>query len=144
MKHEPDTGSPQSMDERHFPDDWPYHAHIYAGNGERETAERLRTRLEAMSDPGPILFVGTLTQGKAGPHPIPQFEVHFLSKSLDEVTPVVRESGLRALIHPLTLDDLGDHTTLGEWFGEPIDLDLTTLDPPGINQGIARFGKSDF
>ena len=54
-------------------------------------------------------------------------------------------SGLRALVHPLTDDDLADHTSLGEWIGgEPLELDLTTLDPPGMNQGIARFGKTDF
>ena len=27
---------------------------------------------------------------------------------------------------------------------EPVALDLSTLDPPGINQGIPRFGVSDF
>jgi hypothetical protein len=26
----------------------------------------------------------------------------------------------------------------------PLDLDLTTLDPPGKNQGVARFAISDF
>ena len=58
---------------------------------------------------------------------------------------ILQASGLRALIHPLTLDDLADHTSLGEWInGEPLNLDLATLDPPGINQGIRRFGKSDF
>ena len=54
------------------------------------------------------------------------------------------KSGLRVLIHPLTLDDLGDHTHLGRWIGEPVDLDLTVLDPPGVNQGFARYGKTDF
>lgn len=132
------------MEDRLFPDDAPYHAHVYAGDGERETAERLRSRLATMGNGGPILFVGALTEGKAGPHPIPQFEVHFLKKSLDEVMAVVSASGLRTLVHPLTDDDLADHTSLGEWLGHPVDLDLTTLDPPGINQGIARFGKSDF
>jgi aromatic ring-cleaving dioxygenase len=122
--------------------DAPYHAHIYFTDDQRDTAEDLRTRFEA----GPsILFVGVMTAGKAGPHPIPQYEVHFLKSSLDEVVKTIRESGLRALIHPLTDNDLADHTTLGEWIGgEPLELDLTTLDPPGINQGIARFGKSDF
>jgi len=28
--------------------------------------------------------------------------------------------------------------------GQPVELDLTVLDPPGVNQGIARFGKTDF
>ncbi len=50
---------------------------------------------------------------------------------------VLKETGLRALVHPLTQDDLADHTSLGEWIGEPVDLDLTELDVRGINQGVA-------
>jgi DOPA 4,5-dioxygenase len=46
--------------------------------------------------------------------------------------------------HPLTDDDVADHTKLAHWIGEPIALDLSVLDPPGINQGIPRFGASDF
>ena len=53
-------------------------------------------------------------------------------------------SGLRALVHPLTDDDVADHTALAHWIGEPVELDLATLDPPGVNQGVARFGKTDF
>ena len=122
--------------------DAPYHAHIYFTEDQRDTADDLRTRFEA--EPS-ILFVGAMTAGKAGPHPIPQYEVHFLKSSLDDVVETIRHSGLRALVHPLTDDDLADHTTLGEWIGgEPLELDLTTLDPPGMNQGIWRFGKTDF
>lgn len=122
--------------------DAPYHAHIYFTEDQRDTAEDLRTFFE--EDPS-ILFVGAMTAGKVGPHPIPQYEVHFLRSSRDKVVETIREFGLRALVHPLTNDDLADHTTLGEWIGgKPLDLDLTTLDPPGINQGIARFGKTDF
>ena len=122
-------------------DDAPYHAHIYFSPEQREAAEELRSKFQA--DPA-ILFVGRMTEGKAGPHPIPQYEVHFLRRSLERVQAILRASDLRALVHPLTTDDLADHTNLGEWIGEPLELDLTTLDPPGINQGIPRFGKSDF
>ena len=123
-------------------DDAPYHAHIYFTDGQRDAAEALRIRFSADPD---ILFVGAMTAGKAGPHPIPQYEVHFLKASLDDVVEKMRGSGLRALVHPLTDDDLADHTSLGEWIGgEPLELDLTALDPPGMNKGIARFGKTDF
>lgn len=122
-------------------DEAPYHAHVYARPDERADAEALRERLKAQPS---VLFVGRLTEGKAGPHPIPQFEVHFLRRSLEELLPVVEASGLRALVHPLTLDDHADHTSLAHWIGEPLDLDLATLDPRGTNKGIARFGKSDF
>jgi aromatic ring-cleaving dioxygenase len=119
----------------------PYHAHIYFSPDERAAAEALRDEFRAKRD---ILFVGRMTEGKAGPHPIPQYEVHFLKSSLAGVVATIEGSGLRALVHPLTDDDLADHTTLGDWIGEPLELDLTTLDPPGVNQGVPRFGKSDF
>jgi len=120
----------------------PYHAHIYYSADERGRAERLR---QDFQDNGDILFVGRMTDAGVGPHPIPQYEVHFLKSSLNEVVERIRVSGLRALVHPLTDDDLADHTSLGQWIGgNPLELDLTTLDPPGLNQGIARFGKKDF
>ena len=84
------------------------------------------------------------TDGPAGPHPIPQYEIHYLKSALGGVTALIERSGLRALIHPLTLDDLADHTSLAHWIGAPVALDTTVLDPPGVNQGIPRFGKADF
>lgn len=124
-----------------LPDDHPYHAHVYFWPEQRGAADRLRSEFEANAN---VLFVGRMTEGKTGPHPIPQFEVHFLQKSRGEIESILRASGLRALVHPLTDDDLADHTSLGEWLGEPLQLDLTTLDPPGMNKGIPRFGKTDF
>jgi aromatic ring-cleaving dioxygenase len=70
--------------------------------------------------------------------------VHFLERAREQVIAAIAASGLRALVHPLTDDDLADHTSLAPWIGEPIDLDMSVLDPPGVNQGVARFGKSDF
>ena len=124
-----------------FADDAPYHAHIYFNPEQREAAGELRARFAASPE---VLFTGRMTDGPIGPHPIPQFEVHFLRRSLGDVTSLIRESGLRALVHPLTDDDLADHTSLAEWIGEPLDLDVSTLDPPGSNQCIPRFGKTDF
>ena len=91
-----------------------------------------------------ILFVGRMMDEGVGPHPMAQYEVHFLEPSANAVIAAIKASGLTALVHPLTDDDLADHTTLGHWIGEPLDLDLTVLDPPGHNQGVPRFGKTDF
>lgn len=121
-----------------LPDDAPYHAHIYVTPDQQSAAEELRGRFEAEPD---IIFVGVI-QDKSGPHPLPQFEAHFRRTSLARVRELILASGSRALVHPLTEDDLADHTSLAEWFGEPFDLDLTTLDPPGMNKGIARFGSA--
>jgi DOPA 4,5-dioxygenase len=119
----------------------PYHAHIYYSAAERHAAEALRTDLARRPE---VLFVGRMTDGATGPHPIPQFEVHFLEANRSAVIDAIETSGLRALVHPLTDDDLADHTSLARWIGEPLELDVSTLDPPGLNKGIARFGKSDF
>jgi DOPA 4,5-dioxygenase len=85
-----------------------------------------------------------MTDRPVGPHPVPQFEVHFLDRSRPKVVAAIEASGLRALVHPLTDDDVADHTSLAQWIGEPLALDVGVLDAPGENQGVARFGKSDF
>jgi branched-chain amino acid aminotransferase len=124
-----------------------YHAHIYYVSEDRGRAEALRDRLFELQRSGAapqLLFIGELRDRKVGPHPLPQYEIHFTAVLLPLITGILRDSGLRVLVHPLTDDDLADHTRLGTWIGTPIDLDISVLDPPGCNQGIARFGKTDF
>lgn len=121
--------------------DAPYHAHIYYDPAERPVAAALR---DDFGDDPAILFVGAMTGGPVGPHPVAQYEVHFLGRHRSAVVAAIEATGLRALVHPLTDDDLADHTSLAQWIGEPIELDVAVLDPPGVNQGIPRFGVSDF
>lgn len=125
----------------------PYHAHVYYEIGDRTTAERLHRTFSDAKETGSltrVLFVGEMRNRNVGPHPKPQFEIHFLEDALPAVLPLIKASGLRALVHPLTDDDLADHTSRAIWIGEPLPLDHSVLDPPGANQGIPRFGKSDF
>jgi DOPA 4,5-dioxygenase len=125
----------------------PYHAHIYYAPDQRGAADALRRafeRLTAVTADPHVLFVGELRDGKVGPHPISQYEIHFDAAALPGLMPMLEASGLRVLVHPLTDDDVADHTALAHWIGEPLDLDLTVLDPPGVNQGVPRFGKTDF
>jgi len=119
----------------------PFHAHIYYTAADRVAASDLRDLLTL--DPG-VLFVGAMTDRGVGPHPIPQYEIHFREDALSRMISAIESSGLRALVHPLTDDDLADHTTLAHWIGQPVELDVAVLDPPGINQGLPRFGKADF
>ena len=131
----PDTPMPQRPDQ-------PYHAHVYYDEHCRAVAQALA--LELRKHAPPVLLVGNLVDAKAGPHPKPQFEVHFLREALPTLRSVIAASGLTALIHPVTADDLADHTASAEWIGSPLPLDLTTLDPPGQNRAVARFGKQGF
>ena len=119
----------------------PFHAHVYYDRDERGDAQALHAALLRRDEP---LFVGRMTDGPVGPHPIPQFEVHFDESALDALMPQFEQSGLRILVHPLTDDDVADHTSLGRWIGKPVELDVSVLDPPGQNQGVARFGLTDF
>lgn len=128
-------------------DEAPYHGHIYYSVEQRRSAEALRDQFarqaEVAKEPS-VVFVGRMMDTGVGPHPMPQFEIHFRKRSLKLILSQIEASGLRALVHPLTDDDLADHTSLGHWIGDPLDLDLTILDPAGRNQGVSRFGKSDF
>ena len=124
-----------------------FHAHIYFTEEDRPLAEALRALFLDHSDGTAeprILFVGPMRDGPVGPHPRSQYEIHFCQSSCDAVIAAIEASGLRALVHPLTDDDLADHTSLAHWIGDPLDLDLSVLDPPGVNQGVPRFGKTDF
>ena len=125
----------------------PFHAHIYYEASDRPAAAHLHADLQARQGTGDltdVIFVGEMTDRAVGPHPIPQYEVHFYGKALPIVVERIKVNGLRALVHRLTDDDLADHTSQALWIGEPLALDLSVLDPPGMNQGIARFGNSDF
>jgi aromatic ring-cleaving dioxygenase len=125
----------------------PFHAHIYYTAADRPVAQQLHEALQAgqgHGDLADVLFVGAMTDRPVGPHPLAQYEVHFHRVALPMMLGRIRASGLRALVHELTLDDLADHTSQAMWIGESLDLDLTVLDPPGVNQGFARFGKTDF
>ena len=127
--------------------DAPWHAHVYYTPGQREAAAALRDSfldLTRTGDDPLILFVGRMLDEGVGPHPIPQYELHFRERSVPAIVTLLEESGLRALVHPLTDDDLADHTSHARWIGEPVALDVTTLDPSGRNQGIPRFGLTDF
>jgi len=126
----------------------PFHAHIYHEAHQRAASDVLHARLTGMMDSGEapdLLMVGKLREGPVGPHPLPQFEIHFLQRALPQMLPLIEAAGLRALVHPLTDDDLADHTTLAHWVGGgPLDLDLSVMDPPGENKGVPRFGRRDF
>ena len=122
----------------------PYHAHVYYEARTRAVAERLHQQLDAMRANGvltSLLFVGEMRDKSVGPHPKPQFEVHFLAAALKVVIPLLSSSGLTILVHPLTQDDVADHTTLAQWIGEPLALDETVLDPPARIKAFLDSGR---
>jgi len=125
----------------------PWHAHVYYDEQSWDAAQLLHQQLSDMLAGGTfadLVLVGQMYDRGVGPHPKPQFEVQFYESAVPRITRILESAGLTSLIHPLTDDDLADHTTLAQWIGEPLPLDESVLDPPGHNQGIARFGRTDF
>jgi aromatic ring-cleaving dioxygenase len=125
----------------------PWHAHVYYDPQTWNVALELHRRLSeslARGDYPGLVLVGQMYDRGVGPHPKPQFEIQFYESAVPRITETLKATGLTSLVHPLTDDDLADHTTLAQWLGEPLPLDESVLDPPGHNQGFARFGKSDY
>jgi len=123
----------------------PYHAHVYFTAATQPVAralhEQLRTLLKSDRDAG-LLVVEELDEVAVGPHPLPQFEIHCYESYLSTLLPLLEASPLISVVHPVTDDDLADHTVLAQWIHGSVELDLSVLDPPGQNQALARFGKS--
>jgi aromatic ring-cleaving dioxygenase len=125
----------------------PWHAHVYYDRASWEIARLLHQQLSDMLTSGTfpdLVMIGQMYDTGVGPHPKPQFEVQFYESAVPRITGILMDVGLTSLVHPLTDDDVADHTTLARWIGEPLPLDESVLDPPGHNQGIARFGKVEF
>lgn len=124
----------------------PYHAHVYFTEATQPVAralrEQLRTLLKSDRDAG-LLVVEELDEIAVGPHPLPQFEIHCYESYLPKLLPLLEASPLISVVHPVTDDDLADHTVLAQWIHGSVELDLSVLDPPGQNQALARFGKGD-
>ncbi|MEO8065035.1 MAG: DOPA 4,5-dioxygenase family protein [Pseudomonadota bacterium] len=122
----------------------PYHAHVYFTDVTQPVAralqEQLRARLISDRDAG-LLVVEELDETAVGPHPLPQFEIHCYECYLPALLPLLEQSPLISVVHPVTDDDLADHTVLAQWIHGNVELDLSVLDPPGQNKALARFGK---
>jgi len=125
----------------------PWHAHVYYDIESWDTAQLVHQQFSDMVVTGTcagLVLVGQMYERGVGPHLQPQFEIQFYESAVPRITKILEATGLTCLTHPLTDDDLADHTTLAQWIGEPLPLDVSVLDPPGHNQGIARFGKEEF
>lgn len=104
-----------------------FHAHVYFGPLSREAALALRPRLLELAVPG--LSLGKINEGPRGPHTIPSYEVYvpcsalpLLLKFFDD-----QRGELSILIHPLSEDEVRDHSTSALWLGAAVPLDYSAL-----------------
>ena len=113
----------------HMPENlYGYHVHIYFDDTNKARATHVRDTLVERfkaQQPNGQKFVGI-----AGPHPIPQISAIFPKAAFTaDVVPwlMFNRQGLDILIHPLTDDEVEDHTTHAVWIGKPVDLLMDKL-----------------
>ena len=100
-----------------------YHAHVYFDDNSREQAAALRATISQTLN----LPVGRFNLDKVGPHPTGSFETAFSQAQFELFVPWIAEhrQALPVLIHPLTDNELRDHTDDAHWLGSPLPLDLS-------------------
>lgn len=103
------------------------HAHIYFTPATREIADRFRAKIiESFSDRTQI---SRLIDRPIGPHPVPMFEVDFHSEVAVELAPFLEKEreGLSILIHPVSEEEVMDHTERAVWMGKKLELNIDFL-----------------
>ncbi len=100
-----------------------YHAHVYFDEETIALASRLCR--EAGERFG--LQVGRLHRRPVGPHPSWSCQLVFDRSRFDRLIPWLdaHRNGLTVLVHPVTGDDLADHTIHAAWLGGEAALDLS-------------------
>ena len=90
-----------------------YHTHIYFTPTQVELAQRFRETLSKQK----YFRVSPLVDHPIGPHPLPMFEADFKGAHLHEALKfLAAERGeLSVLVHPLSGNEILDHTTYA-WF----------------------------
>ena len=102
-----------------------YHAHVYFDESTVEQAQSLCEEAGRRFNVG----VGRMHHRPIGPHPCWSCQLAFdRNQHTDLLTWLsLNRDGLTILIHPLTGNDLLDHTDYAFWMGKPQALKLDVL-----------------
>lgn len=102
-----------------------YHAHVYYDEVTFQQAKNLcETAGQNFS-----VTVGRLHRKPVGPHPCWSCQLSFDSVEHYKILSwlALNRKGLTVLVHPLTGNDLLDHTDYASWMGQPENLKLEVL-----------------
>ena len=102
-----------------------YHAHVYYRAETRAEAARLRDALARRFE----VELGRWHDRPVGPHPCWSYQVAFTPDLFGQIVPwfTLNRRGLVIFIHPITGDDIPDHTDHAIWLGEMPALNLAAL-----------------
>jgi DOPA 4,5-dioxygenase len=100
-----------------------YHAHVYFN---ADTIEQARTLCEHASERFGVKM-GRVHERPVGPHPDWSCQLAFDHAQLADVTLwlALNRKGLVVFMHPLTGNDLADHTEHAIWMGAVRELDVS-------------------
>ena len=99
-----------------------YHAHLYFDENSLEIARRVAESIASKFD----LQVGRFHEKNVGPHPRWSVQISIERNKFGRCIPWLMKNrdGLTVFIHPITGDDLMDHTDHAVWMGEFLELNL--------------------
>lgn len=102
-----------------------YHAHVYF---DESTIEQAKALCEAAGKKF-AATVGRMHHRPIGPHPSWSCQLAFDRNNHTDLLTwlALNRNGLTILIHPLTGNDLKDHTNYASWMGEPQALNLNVF-----------------
>jgi DOPA 4,5-dioxygenase len=112
-----------------------FHVYFFPNNpASRESAHKLRQKIGSLAKQGffhPIAdHASSLCDGPVGPHPIPMFGVwcpkEYFSRMFSWF--ILNHGEHSVLIHPLTKEELKDHSERASWIGKPVPLNTSKLD----------------
>lgn len=103
-----------------------FHIHVYFDLEYKPYAVGV---YEAMSYTFPNINMGKIYDQPIGPHTKPMFQVSITPEMFGVVVPwlMFNRNNLDVLVHPVSGDELNDHTKRVLWLGSPVDLDLDKL-----------------
>ncbi|MHA1566631.1 MAG: DOPA 4,5-dioxygenase family protein [Alphaproteobacteria bacterium] len=99
-----------------------YHAHVYYQADTRAKAEKLRAAIDQRFD----TTLGRWHDRPIGPHPEWSYQIAFDTALFADLVPwlSLNRDDLTIFIHPLTGNDLADHSNFVMWLGTSATLDL--------------------
>lgn len=102
-----------------------YHAHVYYDAPSKERAAQLRAAVETRF----AVRMGRWHDKPVGPHPCWSYQIAFEPALFGDLVPwlALNRDDLVLFIHPVTGDDIADHSDHAVWLGAKLDLDMAAL-----------------
>ena len=110
-----------------------YHAHIYFGP---DTIAQARALCEAAAQRFDVAM-GRVHEKPVGPHPDWSCQLAFKPPVFAELIPwlAMHRGGLVVFVHPISDNEVVDHTDRAMWMGavRPLDLSVLSTGPGGLD-----------